>query len=655
MTKHFALQFPSNQVVNKQPESIKPINIDYEYSDIAFFIEQFNFYSGGRYYDYTVALALNKLGYKVLGYTNAIFNKMSEDFTFEESPIFKIANMGTIDLPNTSAIFSANHSAVQAINIAARYRKPLYFFVYDPPAWLLDNEYIRRGSYDSNELHRSWQIRQQLDLVGHKIPDINIICLSENAIESFKQWYNLPLPIKYHYLTPAINFNVCKSIRNSGLEKKNWIVTINRNDYRKNFKETIECYKTIMGVYELHIITNSMDGISELCRQNSIPEGRVFIHLQPTDIEKYEILAQSSMMICNSMFEGYGMWALEAAAMGLPLVCYDLPSLKALNLKNIIKVRFGDKNEFIATLSLHNMIMNVEIEELQSEPSISNMAIELEKIINIKPVKSIDKFCKTININKSPTKISSRFNTEPVIFHFNSIYRNDVYEFKKMNHDTWSKIISYKPKSYFEDIKDKLTIITFNTSKEETILESYCNEAGIDIIVDRDIKANFFDFFIKKMERSKDLIEQGKTDYYLILDANDLIIAGDLRKFLYWEYKDSHVLFGAEELCSPESKTIERLQQLMIVEDTPFKYLNAGTIFGSKEKLLEVYDKAIKTKPYYTTNPITKDVDQMRFNQVYINNPDLVKIDSKNELIFCCDFGTLAEAMLEFNYDDTVK
>lgn len=655
MSKQYTLKFPNlNQATkNESPVSIKPINIDYEYSDITFFIEQFNFYSGGRYYDFTVACALNRLGYKVLGYTNAMFPKMVEDFVFEKTPEFKISNMAGIDLPNTSSIFTANHSAFQAINIAARYNKPLYFFVYDPPQWLLDNEYIRKGSYDSAELHRSWAIKQQLQLLAHNIPEINIITLTENAIEPFKDYYDIPRA-KFHYLTPAINFDICQSIKKSGIQKEPWIVTINRNDYRKNLSETIECYKSVMDMYELHIITNSPEGISDICQKNRIPEGKVFMHLQPTDIEKYEILAKSQMMICNSMFEGYGMWALEAAAMNLPLICYDLPSLKSLNLTNIIKVPLGDKELFTKTLNVVvrecGGIEAIQIEELSVDPSIQEMSKKLAKIVDVEVRKPIDRFCKTIPTTRNISRIRSRFNTEPVVFHFNSIYRNDVYEYKRMNHDTWSKVLSYKPDCHYQDVKDDISIITFNTSKESSILEEYCLDRGIDIYVDKDIKSSFFNFFIQKMYRSKELIEAGKTKYYLILDATDLIIAGDLRKFLAWEHKDTHVLFGAEELCSPESKTIERLQQLIITEETPFKYLNAGSIFGCKEKLLEMYDKAIETRPYQTTNPLTKDVDQMRFNQVYIYNQDLVKIDYKNELFYCNDFGTLAEAMLEFEY-----
>lgn len=650
MSKEFRINIP--RAANPSPPvSIKPINIDYEYSDIAFFIEQFNFYSGGRYYDYTVACALNRLGYKVLGYSNAIFSKIEQDFAFEQSPKFKISNMNAIDLPNTSAIFSANHSAIQAINIASRYGVPLYFFVYDPPRWLLDNEYIRRGSYDLNELNRSWQIKQELEIRHFNIPEVNIIALTESAIEPFKEWYDIPR-FKFHYLTPVINYDICKAVKRMGnIEKLPWIVTINRNDYRKNFRETIECYSTVKDLYELHIITNSMEGISEICQQYQIGEGRVFIHLQPTDMEKYEILAKSQMMICNSMFEGYGMWALEAAAMNLPLVCYNLPSLKELNLSNIFKIELGNKAEFIKILNdIARNNKSVTIENLSYEPSVEYMSKKLKDIIKIEPKEDIDKFAKTIPVKRKIKNIKSRFGTEPVIFHFNSIYRNDVYVYKAMNHDTWSKVISYNPSTFYDAVKDDISIITFNNTNETTILEEYCKEQQIGLHVDKDIKSEFFNFFIQKMYRSRKLVEKGATKYYLILDATDLIIAGDLRKFLNWEFKDSHVLFGAEQLCSPESKTIERLQQLMAPDNTPFKYLNAGTIFGCKEKLLEMYDKAILTKPYQTTNEFTKDVDQMRFNQVYINNPDLVKIDHKNELIYCNDFGTLAEAMLEFEY-----
>jgi len=50
--------------------------------------------------------------------------------------------------------------------------------------------------------------------------------------------------------------------------------------------------------------------------------------LRVSDQEKFDVLSRSAALVQASVFEGFGMWLIEALATGTPVVCYPLPPLQ---------------------------------------------------------------------------------------------------------------------------------------------------------------------------------------------------------------------------------------------------------------------------------------------------------------------------------------
>lgn len=56
--------------------------------------------------------------------------------------------------------------------------------------------------------------------------------------------------------------------------------------------------------------------------------GRLEVHSQVSELEKFSLLARSNLLLFPSRFEGFGYPPLEAALVGTDSVCYDLPVLR---------------------------------------------------------------------------------------------------------------------------------------------------------------------------------------------------------------------------------------------------------------------------------------------------------------------------------------
>jgi len=74
--------------------------------------------------------------------------------------------------------------------------------------------------------------------------------------------------------------------------------------------------------------------------------GQVTWRIRVDDRVKFDILRAGRCVCVPSMHEGFGMWTIEAWAAGVPVVCYDLPSIREVAYKGgVYFAKPGDRWE----------------------------------------------------------------------------------------------------------------------------------------------------------------------------------------------------------------------------------------------------------------------------------------------------------------------
>ena len=633
--KRPSVEPPKNQLT-QSPQDLP--HFDNEFCDVAFLSNAYPYYCGGRYYDFILYLMLLELGYSTILYTNLSPN-FGQDFFHYKEPKVKIVNTRAVTLPCANSYFGAPLSgALRAIELGAHYHKPVRISVYDCPEWLINNKYI--GEYHARyELMRYIELRHLIHSSLGDIPDFKIFALTENSIEAWANWLNLD-PSYITYINPSIN-NRQADMLGLPLPKKPWVVSISRNDFRKGWSEVFECFQKHADDYTLHVVTNYLDNMKEELDRLRVPHWAVKFHQGISDFLKFSLIAQSKVMLSASHFEGFGIWAVEALKVGTPVVCYDLESFKEIEHSGLHKVPIHDTEALSAKLD------QVLAEESTYHLPLNAYDFDVQKLKFrerfILPAKTLDRFDEIQKPNYKT--IITTFNTNPIVYHFNSIYKQEVAKQSKENHIAWRNLISHvwynKPYEYDDSLNDRLTILTFSTHPRQTILEACCAHLNIPLRVFRPQIIGKW----KHNDRIKftvDALQQIDTPFVLHVDAEDALIVGDPHSlFRLYEKSQFKILYAAEETCHPESDVIAQ-QQVALCKNgkTPFKYLNAGIFFGETDYVRQTFVEASKLSSYPTDNPGDRNSDQGKHNQLYIKHFPDIMIDNGCEVFYCNDYNT---------------
>lgn len=298
---------------------------------LAFIMDNITFYSGGRYHNTMQAIKLHEV-YDVTIYTNQV-PVFINDFKWYELPRIEVCDLGKLDVKADVYFGSPEPGAIKCLELGQKYKKPVFWQLFDPPTWMEKSEYVAHG-----EINRHVKNKQAIEEYGHDM--LKIIVNTENSIESYASWYGLPKNM-FVGIHPPLNSRIIDLFGDA--PKKPWIYASSRIHMRKAWDETLMAFKPYSKDYQLHIISQSEGKLLQMAREYGISANSIVVHSGVSDLEKYAILSQCKATISSSHFEGFGMWATESRAMGVPVACYDLPSLKEVT--GLYKAEEGNVKE----------------------------------------------------------------------------------------------------------------------------------------------------------------------------------------------------------------------------------------------------------------------------------------------------------------------
>ena len=333
-TEYLKKQKPVVEIKKVEPQIIIPINKPKDgRTRIALITEDVGHLTGGRYYCWFIASALMELGYDVIVYTNRapVFGGEFEKYKQPDIQVVaeKANDLENIDVQADIYIGSPVSGNVAAAKLGKKYNKPSYDLIFDP--------FPMMAQYLGKHTYMGW-----VNLINIlKASETNIICLCNETAKYIGEWLNKRkeqiLPIY-----PCINSRSMELIKE---DKGDYVVFISRLVRHKNFDHVLKACKTL-GI-RLKVIA-SVDGINaeDLVKRMRMKD-QVDFHFKVGDTEKFNIIYNSRAVISASGFEGFGMWAIEAVACGVPLVCYEYPTLREIEkfagVDNFYFARYGSK------------------------------------------------------------------------------------------------------------------------------------------------------------------------------------------------------------------------------------------------------------------------------------------------------------------------
>lgn len=307
---------------------------------VALITEEGGHLTGGRYYAYFIAVALMELGMDVLIYTNKEVT-FSQSFRGYELPLVNVVADKAQELENIDVIADIYIGTPISGNIAAsklgkKYNKPSYAMIFDP--------FPMMAKYLGDKKYVGWtplvkQLRES---------NTEIISLCDTTTPYIYDWLN-KRPAQVHPIYPCINSRENKAI---DVKKEDYVLFISRMVKHKNFDHVLRACKKLG--YRLKVIS-SVDGIGgvKLVADMGMKK-QVDFYMKCSDEEKFNLIAGARVVVNATMFEGFGMWAIEAIALGVPLVCYDYPTIheiqKFSKAKNIYYAKWNQEGNLESEL-----------------------------------------------------------------------------------------------------------------------------------------------------------------------------------------------------------------------------------------------------------------------------------------------------------------
>lgn len=332
---------------------------EFRSNKIVYLSENIGHFTGGRYYSWFCATALKACGFDVEIYTNKIPLFINEFKDYPQPTVFLVDDVSKVDVKAMAYFGSPVVGNKRAIQLAEKYNSKCFVEIFDP--------FPMMSKYRGKHSYPEWE--ELIPML--KKENVHIISLCNETNKYIYPWLNKK-KYQVHTVYPCIN----SKERDKAIfpqKKENWVVFVSRLDNHKKLDHVLESVKATN--LELHIVT-SVDGINfDSLLDKYEMRDRVVIHWNVSDKEKFEIIKKSKVMINGAIFEGFGMWLIEALACGVPCVCYDYCTFREIA-KNNSLVSFAKWNN---PEDLKNkLIKEIENQEIRkiSDYSVDNFNFE---------------------------------------------------------------------------------------------------------------------------------------------------------------------------------------------------------------------------------------------------------------------------------------
>jgi glycosyltransferase involved in cell wall biosynthesis len=251
---------------------------------IAFLSDSSGGYSGGRYYEYTLALAAKE--HTKVKYYNQGGLPFVDNFTlYQQPPIVSIPGIESFDMQTASAFFGSQiRGAVHAIQQGFKYKRPVFITIYESPKSMSSNIHVTKNSKLAEEMHVFEQIKLAINRYKEDIPFLKIITLTNEAKDDLVKYLEVE-ENQVCVIPPCINDRVCSSVDFDG-DKEDFLLYVGRNNYRKNLKVLLKIYAKVKDKYDLHMILDSEDGLPEIATEYGIPHSKIKTYSGLSDFKR---------------------------------------------------------------------------------------------------------------------------------------------------------------------------------------------------------------------------------------------------------------------------------------------------------------------------------------------------------------------------------
>lgn len=339
---------------------------------IAIISEEIGHLTGGRYYVWFMAVALMEVGYDVTIYTNQT-PAYYDSFNLYKKPklvlVKRKSDIEKLDVKADIYLSSPLMGNIAVTKLSKKYRKPSFIMVFDPSPAM---------KHFIGQAYSGWE--KLIELARNS--DTKVISLCNAMSEWIYEWLNKRKDQVFP-IYPCINSRELDTVVKG--ERQDYALFISRIVKHKKFDDVL--YAVSKTNLRLKVVSSNkgMQVEKELKRLGMTD--RVDFYMNVSEKEKFELLYGARAVVSGSVFEGFGMWAAEAAATGTPLVCYEFPTIREIekvgNVKNFYFAKY-DNSEDLA-LTLQKCLNEGKFEERNHSFDFESMITRVKQVFPIEP------------------------------------------------------------------------------------------------------------------------------------------------------------------------------------------------------------------------------------------------------------------------------
>ncbi len=339
-------------------------------------------YSGGRYHSWVMAEALATQGHEVVYFSNYYPECYTDfiDYPHHSKIKFLKSSMFFESKPDTSFDY---------VVLIPNGNKDYYFYLRAELFSLKSKAKLILLNFESGNWFE--EVSPYKKPFNHwinwqKLCSSGAIVLSSNKeSESYaRKFYNrFNANIAYINSHPAVNSKVAKEVSKLEIVKKRQLVFFVRladahkggGDLSEFFCEDFRGFSFVFFVGVNSIVQEEKIKFFEMAHKYGI---EVSLYYCLSDKLKFQVIKESSAVVFPSYFEGFGYPPVEARALNVPTICYDLPVLREVSGDDLYYVSQGDKK---ALVSKTVEVIQKKYERKNAFQGIEDYGVELTELL----------------------------------------------------------------------------------------------------------------------------------------------------------------------------------------------------------------------------------------------------------------------------------